>query len=258
VAVQVQQIDNGDTVSVAFGKVNIEKSGYGAPYCGPDTGCFWNGVPYNSTSQSAAETITVNSIGSAGAGAVELWWTPLASSSSPEYRHLINDVSENGFISGWILGDQWTFSAGGHALQFAQAFDAGEQLHIVFRWDDGLQATINGYEYASDSGDFGDMPDSGVWLCSAGQYVPCAGEIVAARFYRSLNDADVTWLYNNGAGRSVAEVENMVEVVEGETGTFMVDPTVTYGQAGNIITGLLSGGLVLFLIVLQVVAWFRQ
>lgn len=252
----IEKIDTGDSIDIRASSVNLNSAGVFRECTGNgESGCYWSGATNNSYSIHPPETMYVTGV--EAARAVELWWTPDVASSAGEMFMLISDEHDALYLM--VDGDDFSLGAElSSMVHFSYPFNAGEPLHVVTRWDNGVSLAVNGEIHTSGSGDYGDLLSTVYLGLDHYGVAQCNGEITAARFYRSLNDADVTWLYNGGAGRSVAEIEDMVEIVEGETGVFMVDPTVSYGQAGDILAGILSGGLVLFLIVLQVVAWFRQ
>jgi hypothetical protein len=252
--VQVRQIDNGDVVSLAFGKVNIEKAAYSSRYCGPSTGCFWNGTPYNSSSTRTAESLFVDT-GITGTRAIELWWTPDTGSSAGEMFVLASNVSDSPVLM--VAGDDFSLDIVPNSVQFSYPFNAGEPLHIVARWDNGLSLAVNGEIHTSGSGDYGDVLSTVYLGLDHYGVAQCNGELSAIRFYNTVSDDDVATLYNSGAGLSVDEVADIREFVQGEEGAFMVDPTVTYGDGGTIVAVMSVASALLLIVAIGVANWLR-
>lgn len=200
------------------------------------------------------ETVIVDSPLISTARAIELWWTPELDSDANQIVTLVRDSSNLFFV--FVTGDTFTLNVGGYPITVDQAFDPGDGLHIVARWDNGVQLSVNGKTNTSQSGDRGDALHT-VDLCHSNGSAQCNGELSAVRFYNTVSDANVATLYNSGAGLSVDEVADIREFVQGEEGAFMVDPVISYGEGGTIVAVMSVASVLLLIVAVGVANWLR-
>lgn len=200
------------------------------------------------------ESIVVDSPLISTARAIELWWTPELDSDANQIVTLVRDSSNLFFV--FVTGDTFTLNVGGYPITVDQAFDPGDSLHIVARWDNGVQLSVNEKTNTSQSGDRGDALNT-VDLCHSNGSAQCNGELSAVRFYNTVSDANVATLYNSGAGLSVDEVADIREFVQGEEGAFMVDPVISYGEGGTIVAVMSVASVLLLIVAVGVANWLR-
>lgn len=250
--IYIDSMDSGDSVDIRISSINLNSSGV-VRECTGRSGCYWSGATDNSYSIHPPETMYVTGVETARA--IELWWTPDVASSAGQMAALVSDDSDTPYLM--VDGDGFSLDVIPGSVQFSYPFNAGEPLHIVARWDNGLSLAVNGEIHSSGSGDYGDLLSTVYLGVDQSGVAQCNGELSAVRFYNTVSDADVATLYNSGAGLSVDEVADIREFVQGEEGAFMVDPVISYGEGGTIVAVMSVASVLLLIVAVGVANWLR-
>ncbi len=252
---RVIDVDNGDSVDIYWGAVNVEKLAYATSFCsGQLPWCAWSGTAYASTSVRSYSIATIPTDGniSATLGSISIWFR------IPDNYNTLGGMffsagDTNGEFDAYITSDgaiSYRFQGSSQA-NYAGPVSLGVDHHVVFTWDSGADDALIYFDgvLVADGDTGGSAPTLGTALGigyspSAGTNYILTGVITEfAVFGDPLTAAEVAAMWNlkrplvdHGATDSpgIYIVDGRFRIASAATGTRIeVVPTEIAGYNGS-------------------------